>query len=148
MTQAQAASDGSEKNLEQINDEIGIASIKERVVGLKQEVDRFTKNIELIQEGLAESKKRFEVATKVQKLVLKGFKKIEPTYEYEADPAYWELREQEIKFQIEDNEKQFAGQLSMAEARLRDSLASRESSQKQLNEDLDKLESLGVKLDE
>jgi hypothetical protein len=133
---------------ESVLDEMGIEAIKERVKALKAEVKRFEESEKLVREAVAEATARYETTKAIQELVRKHHKKITPTHEYEALPEYWELRGKEVEYQIYDNDKQFQGQLSMAEARIKDAQFSKQSSQEQLDKDLASLEKAGVKLDE
>ncbi len=145
----QEASTNSATDKEQILDQIGLESVKERVRGLRDEVARFEANIKLVETSIEQGKERYKTAIAIQDMMLAndGFKKVTPEFQYETLPEYWELRRKEISYQVEDNKAKFDNDLKMADQRLKMLRESLDSSKKQLDDDLAVLKAHGVEVE-
>lgn len=134
------------KDQEQILDEVGIASIKERIKQLRAEVETFTETKAALDLTAKENPERFETHMAILKLQAKdnNHRAITPTKHFETLPEYLELVQKTLQYKVideqrkyEENEKRFKKQVEAIIEQL-------ESSQSQLDKELAKLKEAGV----
>jgi len=119
------------------DDEVGREIVQTQIESLTREMEGFLDNKKQLQEAIDNYKPQWEVDDELYKLMIAGQKKIEPQFEFERDPRYWELRTKQL-------ESKYKMDKFMAESRL----AEYDRQMKLLDEQIDsaktKLKELGV----
>jgi hypothetical protein len=138
---------GSEpKDQEQILDEIGIASVKERIKQLRAEVETFTETKAALDLTAKENPERFETHLNILKLQARDYnhRPITPTKQYETLPEYLELVQKTLQYKVVDEQRKYDENEKRFKKQVEAIIEQLESSQSQLDKELAKLKEAGV----
>lgn len=128
------AADPNMENNTQVKDDIGNDIIKAQIESLNKEIDLFKTNKKNIEEGKERFMSQWKRDDELWTFKKTGFRKLEPTYEFEKSERYWELIAGVIEDQYLQDKVKAASTLDGIDAQLKTMQEQIDSAQQKLNE--------------
>lgn len=119
-----------------VKDEIGMEIIEEQRKTFNREIVGLKENIKLAEDARENYTKQWDIDNELYGIILSGAKRLEPQFEYENEPRYWELRQKQGEFKYTQDKH-------LAESRIAGYQTQIDQIQEHINKvqkDLDKLD--------
>ena len=93
-----------DKGLEITNDEVGKDALEELRIQRVKDVEQAEEYLEKIDKDIENYKPQLELAEELWAILEKKetYKKIEPTWEFEKNPRYWEIQYEQNLYKVRD----------------------------------------------
>lgn len=105
-------------SVQEIVDNDDVEQVKKQLESAAKEVETFTESLLQKEKEKANYAEQVENIQEIRKLQVAGYRKIEPTYEFEKDDKYWELALNELKYQHRQQEQTEKGTLNRFDAEI------------------------------